>query len=344
MLQRWSRGRATPARLVRRAEIVLLAAEGKENREIAAELSVERTIVGRWRRRFAEQGLAGIEQDAPRGGRKPDAGLAEKIIEHTTQHKPSNATHWSTNTLARELGVSQSRVSRVWRANGIKPHLSRTFKVSNDRQFVEKLVDVVGLYLNPPEKALVLCADEKSQIQALDRTQPGLPLKKGRCGTMTHDYKRNGTTTLFAAIELAEGRLIGTCLPRHRHQEWIKFLKLIDQSTPAELDLHVIVDNYATHKHPRVKSWLKRHPRFHMHFTPTASSWLNLIERWFREITDKRIRRGVFHSVKQLVVAIDAFIEEHNQNPRSYTWTAKAETILEKVRRARAVLDKMRTA
>jgi transposase len=343
-LQRWSRGRTTPARLVRRAEIILLAAAGRQNREIAAELGIDRTIVNRWRRRFAERGLAGIERDAPRGGRKPDVGLAEQIIAYTTQRKPSHATHWSTNTLARELGVSQSRVSRVWRANGIKPHLSRTFKVSNDRQFVEKLVDVVGLYLNPPEKALVLCADEKSQIQALDRTQPGLPLKKGRCGTMTHDYKRNGTTTLFAAIELAEGRLIGTCLPRHRHQEWIKFLKLIDQSTPAELDLHVIVDNYATHKHPRVKSWLQRHPRFHMHFTPTASSWLNLIERWFREITDKRIRRGVFHSVKQLIAAIDAFIHEHNQNPKSFTWTAKAETILEKVRRARAVLDKMRTA
>ena len=215
--------------------------------------------------------------------------------------------------------------------------------MSNDRQFVEKLVDVVGLYLNPPEKALVLCADEKSQIQALDRTQPGLPLKKGRCGTMTHDYKRNGTTTLFAAIEVAAGQLIGTCMPRHRHQEWIKFLKLIDERTPGDLDLHLIVDNYATHKHPKVKSWLKRHPRFHMHFTPTSSSWLNLIERWFRDITDQRIRRGVFHSVKQLVAAINGYIAEHNENPRSFAWTAKAEAILAKVSRARTVLDKMQT-
>lgn len=342
-LRRWSRGRATPARLVRRARMILLASEGKENREIAAELGVDRTIVGRWRRRFAEQGLEGIEKDAPRGGRKPDTGLAARIIEYTTQRKPSNATHWSTNSLAQELGVSQSRVSRVWRTNGLKPHLARTFKVSNDRRFVEKLIDVVGLYLNPPERALVLCADEKSQIQALDRTQPGLPLKKGRCGTMTHDYKRNGTTTLFAAMVVAEGRLIGKCMQRHRHQEWIKFLKLIDQETPGDLDLHLIVDNYATHKHPNVQAWLKRHPRFHMHFTPTASSWLNLIERWFREITDKRIRRGVFQSVKQLTAAIEAYIQEHNDNPRSFVWTAKAETILEKVRRARAVLDKMRT-
>jgi transposase len=345
-LGRWSRGRTTPARLVRRARIVLLAAEGKENIEITAELGVERTVVGRWRRRFAEVGLPGIEKDAPRGGRKPTVRnrVAAKIVEYTTQRRPKNATHWSTNSLAREMGVSQSMVSRVWRANGLKPHLWRTFKVSNDRQFVDKLVDVVGLYLNPPEHALVLCADEKSQIQALDRTQPGLPLKKGRCGTMTHDYKRNGTTTLFAALELAEGKLIGTCMSRHRHQEWIKFLKLIDAQTPADLDLHLIVDNYATHKHPRVKAWLKRHPRFHQHFTPTASSWLNLVERWFREITEKRIRRGTFHNVKQLIAAITAYIEQHNEHPETFVWTAKADAILEKVRRARAVLDKMQTA
>lgn len=343
VLRRWARGRKTAARVVRRSQIVLLAAEGKDNLEIAAELGVERTIVARWRRRFSVQGLAGIEKDAPRGGRKPNIGLAQKIVEYTTQRQPSNATHWSSNTLAKELGVSQSRVSRVWRANGLKPHLVRTFKVSNDPQFVEKLIDVVGLYLNPPEKALVLCADEKSQIQALDRTQPGLPLKKGRCGTMTHDYKRNGTTTLFAALEVAKGRLISKCMPRHRHQEWIKFLKLIDENTPDDLDLHLIVDNYATHKHPKVKNWLKRHPRFHMHFTPTASSWLNLVERWFRDITDKRIRRGVFHSVKQLITAIDDYVAEHNESPRSFVWTAKAEAILEKVRRARAVLNKMQT-
>lgn len=346
MLQRWARGRSTPARLVRRAEIVLAAAEGQENREIANELGIERTIVGRWRRRFAAQGLSGIEKDAPRGGRKPTTRnhAARSILEKTTREKPDNATHWSTRSLAKALGVSQSMVHRVWKVNGLKPHLVRTFKVSNDPQFVEKMTDVVGLYLNPPERALVLCVDEKSQIQALDRTQPGLPLKKGRCGTMTHDYVRNGTTTLFAALSLAEGRLIGTCLPRHRHQEFIQFLRLVDSATPADLDLHLIVDNYATHKHPKVKSWLKRHRRFHLHFTPTSSSWLNLVERWFREITDKRIRRGVFHSVRQLEKAIMDFIAKHNQNPETYVWTAKAEEILGKIRRARAVLDKMQTA
>ena len=235
-------------------------------------------------------------------------------------------------------------INRVWRANGLKPHLSRTFKLSNDRRFVEKLTDVVGLYLNPPEHALVLCADEKSQIQALDRTQPSLPLKKGRCGTMTHDYKRNGTTTLFAALNVLEGQLIGTCMSRHRHQEWIRFLKLIDAQTPAGRELHLIVDNYSTHKHPNVQKWLKRHPRFHMHFIPTSSSWLNLVERWFREITDKRIRRGTFHNVPQLIAAIEAYIAEHNQSPRAFTWTAKAEAILAKVRRARGVLDKTASA
>jgi len=340
-LQRWARGRSTPARLVLRAKIVLRAADGKLNEEIAAELDTYPNVVGRWRKRFAQQGLAGIEKDAPRGGRKPVARdrMARRIIEATTQTRPKNATHWSTRTLARELGISHSMVHRVWRANGLKPHRVRTFKVSNDPRFVEKLVDVVGLYLDPPEHALVLCVDEKSQIQALDRTQPSLPLKKGRCGTMTHDYKRNGTTTLFAALELAEGRLIGTCMSRHRHQEWIKFLKLIDQQTPPELDLHLIADNYATHKHPKVKAWLKRHPRFHLHFTPTSSSWLNLIERWFREITEKRLRRGTFHNVRQLVSAITAYIDEHNEDPRAFSWTAKVEPILEKVRRARAVLD-----
>ena len=345
-LQRWARGRTTPVRLVRRAKIILLAAEGKENRQIAEELDIERTIVGRWRGRFAAQGLAGIEKDAPRGGRSPSKRqrVAPRIVEVTTQHTPPNATHWTTNTLARHLGVSQSMVSRVWRANGLKPHLSRTFKVSNDPRFVEKLIDVVGLYLDPPDRALVLSCDEKSQIQALDRTQKGLPLKKGRCGTMTHDYKRNGTTTLFAALSMLDGRVISRCDARHRHQEWLKFLKQIDSETPPELDLHLIVDNYATHKHPRVQSWLKKHPRVHMHFTPTSSSWLNLVERWFRDLTDKRIRRGTFTNVAKLQAAIQAYIDEHNQDPKAFKWTAKADVILEKVRRARTVLNKMRTA
>lgn len=341
VLQRWARGRRTPARLVLRANIILRAAEGRLNKDIADQLGTYPNVVGRWRRRFAEQGLDGIERDAPRGGRKPVVRnrVVRRIIEVTTQTRPKNATHWSTRTLAKELGVSRSMVHRVWRANGLKPHLVRTFKVSNDPRFAEKLVDIVGLYLDPPEHALVLCVDEKSQIQALDRTQPSLPLKKGRCGTMTHDYQRNGTTTLFAAIDMLEGRLIGKCMQRHRHQEWIKFLKLIDQQTPKELALHLVVDNYATHKHAKVKSWLKRHPRFHVHFTPTSSSWLNLIERWFREITEKRLRRSTFRNAKQLVSAIQSYVDEHNKNPRAFQWTAKVEPILEKIRRARAVLD-----
>jgi transposase len=343
ILERWSRSRSTEARLVERARIVLLAAEGRENKDIAAELGITRATVARWRDRFAARGVAGIEKDAPRGGRPPRARdeLAQKIVEMTTRQKPANATHWSTRTLAEALGTNPSMVSRVWRANGLKPHLCRTFKVSNDPNFAEKLVDVVGLYLDPPEHALVLCVDEKSQIQALDRTQKSLPIYPGRCETMTHDYKRHGTTTLFAALDVAEGRLIGRCMPRHRHQEFIKFLKQIDAETPGELDLHLIVDNYATHKHPKVKSWLKRHRRFHLHFIPTSSSWLNLVERWFRDLTGKRIRRGVFKSVEQLIAAIRAYIEDHNSDPRPFVWTAKAQDILEKVGRARAVLDKI---
>jgi transposase len=342
-LERWSRSRSTEARLVERSRIVLLAADGQENKDIAAELGITRATVGRWRDRFADRGIAGIEKDAPRGGRPPKArdDLVGTIIEMTTQQKPANATHWSTRTLAETLGTNRSMVNRVWRAHGLKPHLVRTFKVSNDPNFAGKLVDVVGLYLDPPEHALVLCVDEKSQIQALDRTQRSLPIYPGRCETMTHDYKRYGTTTLFAALNVAEGRLIGQCMPRHRHQEFIKFLKQIDAETPPKLELHLIVDNYATHKHPNVQKWLKRHHRFHLHFIPTSSSWLNLVERWFREITDKRIRRGVFKSVEQLTEAINAYIKAHNSDPKPFVWTAKAQDILEKVGRARAVLDKL---
>lgn len=341
ILQKWARGRSTQARLVLRAKIVLLAAEGRANQDIGETLSVSRQMAGLWRRRFIEGGLRGIEKDAPRSGRRATKrhAMARRIIEWTTQKKPANATHWSCRSLAAALGVSSSMVNRVWRANGLKPHLVRTFKVSNDPRFVEKLVDVVGLYLNPPEHALVLSCDEKSQIQALDRTQPMLPLKAGACSTMTHDYVRHGTTTLFAALEMAEGKVIARCMPRHRHQEWIKFLKLIDEQTPAELDLHLIVDNYATHKHPKVQAWLKRHPRFHIHFTPTSSSWLNMIERWFRQITDERIRRSAFGSVKQLVAAIEAYIASHNADPSPFIWTAGVQQILEKVQRARAVLN-----
>jgi len=339
-LMRWSRGRSVPARQVLRAKIVLMAADGKMNKEITEALKTDAQTVKRWRTRFAGRGLTGLAKDAPRGGRRPVARerLAGAIIKKTTQERPKNATHWSTRTLANELGTNHSMVQRVWKVAGLKPHLVKTFKVSNDKHFTEKLIDVVGLYLDPPEHALVLCADEKSQIQALDRTQPGLPLKKGRCGTMTHDYKRNGTTTLFAAIEMADGKLIGTCMNKHRHHEWIKFLALIDKETPDELDLHLIVDNYATHKHPKVNAWLKKHPRFHIHFIPTSSSWLNLIERWFREITDKRIRRGAFKSVTELIKAITDYIGNHNADPKPFIWTAKVEDILPKVERARAVL------
>jgi len=339
-LLRWAKGRSTPARQVLRAKILLLAADGVLNKDIMRELATDAQTVKRWRDRFLEKGVAGLKQDAPRGGRKPSKReqLAAEIIRKTTQERPANATHWSTRVMAKTLGTSHSMVQRVWQAAGLKPHRVKSFKLSNDPHFAEKLLAVVGLYLNPPDHALVLCVDEKSQIQALDRTQPGLPLKKGRCGTMTHDYKRNGTTTLFAALEMAEGKLWGACMHRHRHQEWLKFLRLIDRETPQELDLHLIVDNYRTHKHEKVQAWLKRRPRFHIHFIPTSSSWLNLIERWFRDLTDKRIRRGSFTSVGELTAAIMSYVEEHNLNPKSFTWTAKAEDILAKVERARAVL------
>jgi transposase len=341
-LLRWSRGRSTQARRVQRARIVLLAAEGKQNKQIATELATTPRTVGIWRTRFVKRRIAGIEKDLPRGGRVPRRRLAieAEIIRKTTQETPASATHWSTRSLAADLGTTQSMVQRVWKANGLKPHRVRTFKISNDPRFEEKLVDVVGLYLNPPENALVLSADEKSQCQALDRTQPSLPLVRGRCGTMTHDYKRNGTTTLFAAIDMARGHVIATCMKRHRHQEWIKFLAQIDAETPPELDLHVIADNYATHKHPKVQRWLKRHPRFHLHFTPTSASWSNVIERFFRDLTDKRLRRGAFRSVTELETAILAYVEAHNASPKPVVWTKTAEKIIEKVGRAKLALIK----
>ena len=344
-LQRLVSGRRTEVRVVTRARIVLAASRDVENKDIAIELGVSRETVGRWRSRFAEEGVDGLLKDLPRGGRKPTvrSKVEGRIIRVTTQEKPENATHWSTRTLAEELGVTQSMVHRVWAANGLKPHLVKTFKISNDPHFEEKLRDVVGLYLNPPENALVLSADEKTSIQALDRTQRGLPLVKGRCGTMTHDYKRHGTTTLFAAIELGQGEVIATCMQRHRHQEWIKFLKMIDEQTPQGLDLHVIVDNYATHKHEKVKRWLKRHPRFHMHFIPTSSSWLNIVEGFFRNLDEKRLKRDAFRSVPELIDAIMGYIECHNNDPKPIVWTKAADDILEKVGRARAKLDKSAT-
>ena len=346
VLKRWSRGRRVPARLVLRAKIVLLAAAGTLNKDIAAELNTGMKTICLWRNRFAKSGLAGIEKDAPRGGRPATAraALAADIVRKTTTQKPPAATHWSTRTLAAELDTSPSMVQRVWKAHHLQPHRTKTFKLSNDPRFAEKLVDVVGLYLNPPEHAIVLCVDEKSQIQALDRTQKSLPIYPGRLGTMTHDYKRHGTTTLFAALNVAEGIVIEACMSRHRHQEWIKFLKVIDGSTDPDAELHLVVDNYATHKHPKVQRWLARHPRFHMHFTPTSSSWLNLVERWFRDLTQKRLRRGSFTSVRQLQEAIFEYVEHHNNRAEGRRWKALPEDILAKVRRARAILDKTPTA
>jgi transposase len=342
-LRSWSRSRTAPARLVSRAKIILLASLGQSNTAIAAELAMDRTVVGRWRIRFAEDRLDGIEHERPGRGRKPvrKRRQARRIIETTLHETPRNATHWSIRSLAEHLKIAPAMVQRVWREHNLHPHRVETFKLSTDPQFIEKIVDVVGLYLRPPDHALVFCVDEKSQIQALDRTQPGLPLKRGRCGTMTHDYKRHGTTTLFAAMEMAEGRLIGKCMKRHRHQEWIKFLKLIDAQAPADYDVHLIADNYCTHKHAKVKVWLERHPRFHLHFIPTSSSWLNMIERWFRDITTKRLRRSTFRSVEALEEAIYAYIEDHNATPKPFTWTADLKDILPKIARAHQTLDTM---
>jgi transposase len=335
--------RSVSVRLAQRARMILLAAEGRQDKQIAAEVGIRRQSVALWRRRFLESGIDGIKKDAPRGGRHRSARTEAKvreIVRRTTQTTPPDATHWSTRSMARAAGTSEATVRRVWRDHGLKPHRVKSFKLSNDKHFVEKLEDVVGLYLNPPEHALVLSCDEKSQIQALDRTQPGLPLKKGRGATMTHDYVRHGTTTLFAALSTLDGKLIGTCMKRHRHQEWIKFLNLIDEQTPANKDLHLIVDNYSTHKHPKVLSWLSRHPRFHIHFTPTSGSWLNMVERWFRDLTCNRLRRGVFKSVGQLIEAIESYITQMNQSPKPFIWTAKASDILEKVKIAREALHK----
>lgn len=331
-------------RMKERLSIVLLADEGLTNTEIASHIPLSAHAVGRWRKRFSEGGLEAIQKDKPRGlTMNPSknaeyARLRRRIIEVTTQEKPEGATHWSTRTLAAKLGTNHKFVSRVWRDNGLKPHLVKSFKVSNDPNFEEKLIDVVGLYLNPPESAVVFCVDEKSSIQALDRTQPGLPMKKGRAGTMTHDYKRNGTSTLFAALNVFTGEVIGECKKRHRHQEFISFLKTVKSQTPEDLDLHIIVDNYATHKHQKVKNWLKRNKRVTLHFIPTSSSWLNLVERFFGLITDKAIRRGVFSSVKDLEEKLMRFISDHNEDPKPFVWTKSVEVILEKVGRAKAAL------
>ena len=338
---RLCRSGKTSIRLKQRLSIVLLADEGLTNTEISQHVDLSRNAVGLWRKRFSEGGIESIEKNHPRGfsvnssKNSSYSKLRQKIVEVTTQEKPEGETHWSTRTLAAKLGTNSMFVSRVWRDNGLKPHLVKSFKVSNDPNFEEKLSDVVGLYLDPPCNAVVLCVDEKSSIQALDRTQPGLPMKKGRAGTMTHDYKRNGTSTLFAALNVMTGEVIGECKSRHRHQEFLSFLKSVERQVPEGLELHLIVDNYATHKHPKVKNWLKRNKRVTLHFIPTSSSWLNLVERFFGLITEKAIRRGVFNSVKDLEEKLMSFIASHNENPKPFVWTKSVDAILSKVARAR---------
>ena len=341
VLERLFRSRTAPHRDVQRARVLLLAGEGFAHTRIAAEVGVCAMTVKAWRDRFAEDGLEDFSAVRPGRGRKPSiaAERVAEIVRLTLHETPPGETHWSCRTMAARAGVSPATVQRIWSARGLKPHRVETFKLSNDPRFEEKLVDVVGLYLHPPENAIVLCMDEKSQIQALDRTQRSLPIKPGRAGTMTHDYKRNGTTTLFAALDVLTGSVIGQCLPRHRHDEFLKFLRTIDREVPKRLRVHLILDNYATHNHPNVHAWLEKHPRFQLHFTPTSSSWLNMIEIFFSKLTDKAIRRGIFHSVPDLIDAIQTYLATHNQHPEPFQWTATTDQILAKVRRGRITLN-----
>ena len=345
-LEQHARGHSTPARAVMRSRIILLAADGMLNKQIAKTLQVTPRMVTLWRGRFLELGIEGLRKDAPRPGRRPaiTPQVTATLIAKTTQSTPANATQWSTRSMAKEMSISKASVSRIWRANGLKPHRVDSFKVSNDPHFADKLEAIVGLYLNPPEHALVLSVDEKSQIQALDRTRPGLPMKKGRGQTMTHDYKRNGTTTQFAALNTANGEVSGLCQQKHRHQEWLRFLRMIDQTVETDKEIYLICDNYATHKHERVQLWLEAHKRFHVCFTPTSASWLNMVERFFRDLTHNRLRRGDFQDLEQLIMAIGEYINGHNKSPKPFIWTAKANDILEKVTRAQTALNKRRSA
>jgi len=337
-LQRLIQAPNTPQKLVRRARIGLLAAEGKDNKEIAAELDTSHVTVGMWRQRILDLGLAGL-QESPRPGR-PKTLPVDRVqtVLNEVVRPPKGRGRWSCRTMARHSGLSPSAVQRIWAANDLKPHRARTFKLSNDPEFETKFWDVIGLYLDPPTRAIVLCCDEKSQCQALERTQPGLPLGQGHVATRTHDYYRHGTVTLFAALNYLNGKILAERAPRHRHQEWLKFLKTIDSSTPAGVDLHLILDNYATHKHPKVKRWLAAHPRFHLHFTPTSASWLNLVERFFRDLSQDVILPGSFGSTNELVDAIWGYLAERNLKPQRYQWRADGTVILEKIRRAREAL------
>jgi len=345
VLEKLIRSRTAPHRDVLRARALLMAADGFANTRIANVVDVSPTTVAAWRTRFAGDGLVNFSAVRPGRGPKPSIPTekVEEIVRLTLHEKPPGETHWSCRSMAKRAGVSASTVQRIWAARGIQPHRVQTFKLSGDPRFEEKLVDVVGLYMNPPDKAVVLCMDEKSQIQALDRTQPSLPIKPGRAGTMTHDYKRNGTTTLFAALDVLSGRVIGQCLPRHRHREFLTFLKTIDREVPKRLNVHLVLDNYATHNHPKVKAWLARHARFKLHFTPTSSSWLNMVETFFSRLTEKAIRRGIFRSVPDLIAAIEQYLAAHNADPKPFTWTATTDQILEKVRRGRVTLNTITT-
>ncbi len=340
-LERMARNGNTPQKVALRARIALMSADGIATGEIIRQLGTSTPTVTRWRNRYETAGIPGLLKDRRRPGRKKriEENRVREVVEKTLQEKPIQATHWSTRSLAAAVGLSPATVQRIWKEHGLKPHLVRSFKLSRDPRFIEKLHDVVGLYLNPPEHALVFSVDEKSQIQALDRTQPGLPMKRGRAETVTHDYKRNGTTTLFAALNTLDGKVIGQCLPRHRHQEFLRFLRTVNRQTPKGLDLHLILDNYATHNHLAVKEWLAKHPRFSFHFVPTSSSWLNMVERWLSQITQKRIRRGVFPSVPDLIAAITEYIGFSNDNPKPFVWTATVEAIIAKVKRANEALD-----
>ncbi len=342
-LRHWVSAFGTPQQVALRSRIVLAAAEGQSDFVIAQQLDTNRKTVMLWRHRFAQEGLDSLWEIAPGRGRKPTYGpeKIQSIVDATLRSKPKGMTQWSCRLLAASQGVSKSTINNIWQSHSLKPHRVKSFKLSRDAKFLEKLTDVVGLYLNPPQQAIVLCVDEKSQIQALDRTQPGLPMKKGRGGTMTHDYKRNGTTSLFAALEVLQGRVIGQCYERHRHQEFLKFLRCLDQEFPGEIPLHLVMDNYGTHKHSRVQAWLQRHPRFVSHFVPTSSSWLNLVERWFGELTSKRIRRGSFRSVEDLEKAIAEFLAAWNQHPKPFVWTATVKSIVEKLSRCRQTLEKI---
>jgi transposase len=330
----------SPQKHVWRARIVLLSAEG------VGTMAIQRQIVGlplpvwRWQARFMAEGVDGLLHDATRPSGKPPLSpeAIERVVDLTMDAPPGETTHWTCRAMAKAAGVSHRSVQRIWAAHGLKPHRVRTFKLSTDPNFAAKVHDVVGLYVDPPEHALVLSVDEKSQIQALDRTQPGLPMKHGRCGTMTHDYKRHGTTTLFAALDILEGKVIGQCMSRHRHQEFIRFLNKINRETPSERQLHLIVDNYATHKHPKVRAWLERHPRFHFHFTPTSASWLNAVEGFFAKLSKQRLKRGVFKGIVDLQNAINRYLAETNNNPKPFIWTADPNAIIEKVRRGKQAL------